>query len=175
MIGPPSAIEPHLSLPGVLAVLYSHPYRENHEHLGDRPWSDVVRYSAQWEDFVKADPQNRLWGPLLAGGRSERYLFPGVMALALAAASLASRPISCSRISRWYRSLVMRMASIRRATTTAIHSRVARSSDSSRRPPAQLADDEHERRLIRASKRVVYANEWSLRTNEWECCPRPVT
>jgi hypothetical protein len=44
-------------------------------------------------------------------------------------------PISCSRIPRLYRSFVMRMASIRRATTTAIDSRVARSSDSNRRPP----------------------------------------
>jgi hypothetical protein len=66
----------------VLAI-YSIPYLQNREKVGDRRTNDVMVYSALPADFLSAPPTNQLYGWSAPLGAPERRLFPGLVALAL--------------------------------------------------------------------------------------------
>lgn len=84
-----------LGLGGILAALlaapYTIPYYANREVVGTRSDAEVMRYSAVPEDYLSTPPINLLYGGTanLDGG-GERYLFPGFLALALAALAIVS-------------------------------------------------------------------------------------
>jgi hypothetical protein len=57
--------------------------------VGERDVGEILRYSATWQSYVSSDPANLLYGALTdTWGRSERRLFPGALALALAVCGL---------------------------------------------------------------------------------------
>jgi hypothetical protein len=73
----------------MVAVPYSHPYRENAKELGHRPASEIVLYSATPASYLAVTPDNAMLGPWT--GRwspSETRLFPGMIAVLLAALAL---------------------------------------------------------------------------------------
>jgi hypothetical protein len=58
-------------------------------HLGDRDIETVSFYSATTADYLRAHSRSAMWGErTLPGRHPERALFPGVMALALAALAM---------------------------------------------------------------------------------------
>jgi len=77
----------------VLTVPYALPYLTNARTLGPRPRAQVAEFSATPLDYLVSPPQNWLWGWTAAmGNGAERNLFPGVLAIVLAAAAFAFRP-----------------------------------------------------------------------------------
>lgn len=90
------AVWAHLALAGLLAGAVVLPvaagYRRMQTDYGlERTPGQTVHYSAALTSFVTADAGNRLWGPITAPLRArgaytpERNMFPGALALALAA------------------------------------------------------------------------------------------
>lgn len=79
---------------GAIAIgLYSMPYLANRSNTGDREGEEVARYSATGWSYLAVPPHNSLYGSMLSRfGEGERRLFPGVVALVLAAAGLAAGP-----------------------------------------------------------------------------------
>ena len=85
-----------LAVAAIIAVpvigLYSRPYMRVHARTGDRPASEVNEFSAVPASYLAATPNNRLYAndrrrePRSAG--PERRLFPGTIALVLAASGL---------------------------------------------------------------------------------------
>lgn len=72
---------------------YSIPYVTNRASLGDREAQSVALYSATPWSYLAVPPHNRLYGPWLSRfGAAETRLFPGGIALILAAAGLAAGP-----------------------------------------------------------------------------------
>lgn len=68
------------------------------EIVGERSRGDAESGSATWLDFLSAGPGNRLYGKSTSSwGRAERHLFPGVLALGLAAIALWP-PYSTARL-----------------------------------------------------------------------------
>ena len=60
-----------------------------HDIVGERSRADVQGGSADWLDFLSASPGNRAYGGWTSRwGRTERRLFPGFLALVLAAIAL---------------------------------------------------------------------------------------
>jgi hypothetical protein len=84
-----------LGLGGILAVLlaapYTIPYYANREVVGTRSEAEVMRYSAVPQDYFSTPSTNLLYGWTANPDiDAERYLFPGVLALVLAALALVS-------------------------------------------------------------------------------------
>jgi len=75
------------ALPLVRAFVAAEPVK------GERGLSEIAAYSAVPSDYLRVSKVNVLWGRVLRPPRAERALFPGVMAVALAAAG-AAPPIS---------------------------------------------------------------------------------
>jgi hypothetical protein len=69
-------------------ALYSLPYLGNRDRLGERPSGQVASWSAQLDDFASSPPSNRAYGWTSRFAAPERYLFPGLAALALLVAGL---------------------------------------------------------------------------------------
>jgi hypothetical protein len=77
----------------LLTMPYALPYLNNARRLGPRPKDAVAAFSATPLDYFVSPPQNWLWGwTAAAGSGAERNLFPGVLAIALAATAFAYRP-----------------------------------------------------------------------------------
>lgn len=74
----------------VLTIPYAVPYVENARVLGERGLAEVVRYSAKPSSYLASPPQNWLWGWTGTWADSERQLFPGMAAVALAVAGIFS-------------------------------------------------------------------------------------
>lgn len=66
----------------VLAV-YSIPYLQNRQKVGDRRSRDVQVYSATFSDFLSAPSTNQLYGWSYSLGSPERHLFPGLVTVGL--------------------------------------------------------------------------------------------
>jgi hypothetical protein len=66
----------------VLAI-YSIPYLQNREKVGDRRSGDVKVYSGAVSDFISAPGTNWLYGWSAPLGAPERHLFPGIVAAGL--------------------------------------------------------------------------------------------
>lgn len=69
--------------PLIVLAIYSIPYLQNREKVGDRRTGDVTAYSAQASDFLAAPPTNQLYGWSTPLGAPERQLFPGLVAIGL--------------------------------------------------------------------------------------------
>jgi len=77
----------------LLTIPYALPYLSNARRLGPRSTEVVAEFSATPLDYFVSPPQNWLWGWTAAtGSGAERNLFPGVLAIALAAAAFGYRP-----------------------------------------------------------------------------------
>lgn len=78
----------------VVIGLYSLPYLANRELTGDRLPQDLARYSATVGSYFAVHPHNAIYGPLLTPADFETRLFPGSLAIILAAVGLAFGPWS---------------------------------------------------------------------------------
>jgi len=77
----------------VLTVPYALPYLANARTLGPRSPAQVAEFSATPLDYLVSPPQNWLWGwTAVRGNGAERNLFPGALAVVLAAAAFGYRP-----------------------------------------------------------------------------------
>jgi hypothetical protein len=73
----------------IVVAPYGYAYALNRETLGERLDADVRLYSATPANYLATTPANVIHGEWSAQfGKQERYLFPGVLALALAALGL---------------------------------------------------------------------------------------
>src|SRR4030095_1048688 len=77
----------------VLAAPLVPPYRAAARTVGERSPDEVRAWSARPSDFLRAHPDNTLYGDPARPGEGEKRLFPGLVAPALAVAALAP-PIS---------------------------------------------------------------------------------
>jgi len=69
-----------------IAAPYSLAYARAERTVGTRSLDDVAHYSASFVNYIAAPPSNRLYGSLSARfGSDELYLFPGIVAVLLAA------------------------------------------------------------------------------------------
>jgi len=75
----------------VVCGLYAIPYLRTSQRLGDRPESEIARYSASAANYLAATPDSWLYRGTAVRGRAERYLFPGVTPLLLALVGLLLR------------------------------------------------------------------------------------
>ncbi len=76
---------------------YLLPYLQNRVALGDRSLDEIRLYSATYADYLSAHPNNILYGGRFAAlGHLERYLFPGILIVVLAAFGIRfrARPMS---------------------------------------------------------------------------------
>ncbi len=81
------------ALAGVLTVPYALPYLDNTRALGARDLYDVLQFSAAPTDYLAAVHSNWLWGwTSERWGGAERRLFPGLVAVVLAAVAFLRRP-----------------------------------------------------------------------------------
>lgn len=69
--------------PLVVLAIYSVPYLQTREQLGDRRPREIALYSATASDFLSAPRTNVLYGWTDALGANERHLFPGLMVVGL--------------------------------------------------------------------------------------------
>jgi hypothetical protein len=80
-------------VPAAIAALvavapYGYAYALNRATVGERLHSDILLYSATWPNYLATTPANVVHGEWSSPfGQSERYLFPGVLSLALMAAA----------------------------------------------------------------------------------------
>ena len=79
---------PAMAVAAVVVLPYAYAYTLNRETLGDRLDRDVVLYSANWFNFLATTDANVLHGASVVYGQSERFLFPGYVAVVLAALGL---------------------------------------------------------------------------------------
>lgn len=81
-----------------LALPLARPYLAAQRTKGDRDVPAVTVFSATASDYLRAHQRSALYGPhLLPGRKIERALFPGVLPIVLAAASLAP-PVGVVRL-----------------------------------------------------------------------------
>ncbi len=73
----------------VLAIPYARPYATNARALGPRAAEEILRYSASFGAYTAAPPKNLLYGWTAVRSASETRLFPGLLAIVLAAAAFA--------------------------------------------------------------------------------------
>jgi hypothetical protein len=79
----------------IVAVPYSQPYRDNARSLGHRPPSEIILYSATPASYLAVTPDHAMLGRWTSGwSSSETRLFPGMIAVLLAALALV--PPVCS-------------------------------------------------------------------------------
>ena len=77
----------------VLTLPFALPYRAASAELGGRPMTDIARYSATPVNYLATSHLNRVWGWTSdRWGGSELRLFPGAIALLLAALGVTWRP-----------------------------------------------------------------------------------
>jgi hypothetical protein len=77
----------------VLCGAYSVPYLETKKDVGGRAEREIILYSARPSSYLVATPDNVLYGRAFASrGRPERRLFPGALAVLLAALGLFLKP-----------------------------------------------------------------------------------
>ncbi len=77
----------------VLTLPFALPYRSASAELGGRAMTDIARYSASPMNYLATSHLSRVWGWTSdRWGGSELRLFPGAVALLLAALGLAWRP-----------------------------------------------------------------------------------
>ena len=69
----------------IVVIPYAMAYGANRATLGDRLDRDVLLYSATWQNYLATTAANVWYGASSFYGQSERYLFPGFLALILAA------------------------------------------------------------------------------------------
>jgi hypothetical protein len=77
---------------GAVVLVYAQPYTENARSLGVRDAGEVARFSAHVSSYVTAPAQNWLWGwtsNRIVFEGDELHLFPGLIAVVLAACALA--------------------------------------------------------------------------------------
>ncbi len=79
------ALVPAAAAAVVVVLPYAMSYGANRATLGDRLDRDVLLYSATWPNYLATTAANAWYGATSVFGQSERYLFPGVIALVLAA------------------------------------------------------------------------------------------
>lgn len=87
------------AIAGALALLLAWPLARAYSaaHLGDREVPTVTLYSATVSDYLRAPSRSAMWADHgLPGRQAERALFPGVMALLLAAIALVP-PLGVTR------------------------------------------------------------------------------
>ena len=77
-----------LAIPVLVLGLYSLPYLENRQQIGERSLPDVMEWSARPRDFLSAPRANVLYSWTDSLGGPERHLFPGVTAAVLAVVGL---------------------------------------------------------------------------------------
>jgi hypothetical protein len=82
------------------------PYLAARAVVGERSAEETSRYSARAADFISVPPRNALYGSWLPHAPAERALFPGALALLLAAAGMVAAP---SRV-RWLHGAVALVA-----------------------------------------------------------------
>jgi len=76
----------------LLVLPYLWPYRDASQSIGVRRTDEIVQFSAQFTNYVATSEWNRLWGWTAdRWGAMELRLFPGALAIALAAASVFHR------------------------------------------------------------------------------------
>jgi hypothetical protein len=76
-------------LAAAVTLPYTIPYFANRSVVGERPAWEVLRYSALPEDYLATPEQNLMYGwTARQFGAPERYLFPGLLAVGLAAFAL---------------------------------------------------------------------------------------
>jgi hypothetical protein len=82
-------VAPLVAVPLVVAgLIYGPPYLYSRQQHGARSTSEIVEYSATPADFLRVPPNNRLRGSSNSGlAPEERSLFPGTVAVVLAAAA----------------------------------------------------------------------------------------
>jgi hypothetical protein len=83
---------------GVICAAYAIPYLRTREALGDRQAHEVRTFSARPSNYLVATPTNWLYGKPPDRSLSERRLFPGALALLLAAIGLLLRVPSTRQI-----------------------------------------------------------------------------
>src|SRR5207253_2179273 len=86
-------------LAAVLTAPYAMPYLDAARALGPRDAEEIARYSARPISYLAAPSGNWIWG--WAGerfGSAELFLFPGVVAVALAVAAFVPRARSLTWI-----------------------------------------------------------------------------
>jgi hypothetical protein len=86
---------------GAVVLVYAQPYTENARSLGVRDAGEVARFSAHVSSYVTAPAQNWLWGwtsNRIVFEGDELHLFPGLIAVVLAACALARKPRSMTWI-----------------------------------------------------------------------------
>jgi hypothetical protein len=80
-------------LPALVALVYARPYIEVARLFGTRDAGEIATFSAYASSYVTAPTQNWLWGWTGAGVEGdERFLFPGLVTVTLAAMAFAKRP-----------------------------------------------------------------------------------
>jgi len=79
------AAAPAVAAAFVVVVPYVLIYGANRETLGDRLDRDVLLYSATWSNYFASTAANVWYGATAVFGKPERYLFPGAIAIVLAA------------------------------------------------------------------------------------------
>jgi hypothetical protein len=81
------------ALAALLCAVYAQPYLATKSAVGGRPAAEIIRYSARASDYLRATPENKMYGEGLADlGLSERRLFPGLVPVVLAIVGLLLRP-----------------------------------------------------------------------------------
>jgi hypothetical protein len=87
------ALVPGALLAMILCGAYAWPYLLTKSELGGRSDTEVVSFSARPSSYLVATPDNVVWGEAFQSrGRAERRLFPGALAVLLAAVGLLLRP-----------------------------------------------------------------------------------
>ena len=80
-------------IPLVVTAIYAQPYLAAAKTLGPRARWEIAQFSARAVSYISAPQENWLWGWTAWGLEgNEVHLFPGAVAIALAAAALVLRP-----------------------------------------------------------------------------------
>jgi hypothetical protein len=83
------------ALAALVCAVYAQPYLTTKSTVGGRPGAEITRYSARASDYLRATPENTMYGEGEADlGLSERRLFPGLVPIVLAIVGLLLRPPS---------------------------------------------------------------------------------
>lgn len=77
-----------LGMAAVVAGLYALPYQRARAIVGDRPAGEVGVYSGSFDAYVLSPPTSVVWGWTSAAGKSERWLFPGLVGTAIAVSAI---------------------------------------------------------------------------------------
>lgn len=79
-----------LGLAAIVLGAYALPYQQARQVVGERTDRDVDTFSGSLDAFFVSPPTSRLWGWTSDAGRSERWLFPGLIGSALAVAAVTT-------------------------------------------------------------------------------------